>query len=384
VPNYNPFRGDYRTRENIEENFRGVTSMKKLLTILGAAGILLSALGTARADVLNMGGVRDPATGTWTGLASVEFVPVGDAGNAADPDTGNGRVDYAYNIGKYDVTAAQYAEFLNSTAKISDPYGLYNANMNVATNSLGCNIKRTGAAGNYSYTVASDWANRPVNYVSWGDAARFCNWLDNGQQTGSEGAQSTEYGAYTLAGAITDAALMAVTRNANAQYFIPSLNEWHKAAFYDPNKNGSGQAGYWIFPTMNDSIPSNVFSGIGTNNANFYDDVVNKYSIGGPYYRTNVGAFSASPSSYGTYDQGGNLEKWIETSISSSSRGSFGTSFLGAGIGMAKTGYSGTYPTFEGLGGGFRVACSSVPEPCIFLMLLLSSLAGLFWWHRKK
>jgi hypothetical protein len=62
--------------------------MKKLLTILVAAGMLLSAVGAARGDVLNMGGVRNPATGTWTGLASVEFVPVGNAGNSADPDTG--------------------------------------------------------------------------------------------------------------------------------------------------------------------------------------------------------------------------------------------------------------------------------------------------------
>ncbi len=95
-----------------------------------------------------MGGVRDPATGTWTGLASVEFVPVGDAGNAADPDTGYGAVGYEYNIGKYDVTAGQYCEFLNAVATKSDPYGLYNTNMNTANYSTGCNILRSGAAGN--------------------------------------------------------------------------------------------------------------------------------------------------------------------------------------------------------------------------------------------
>ena len=57
--------------------------------------------------------------------------------------------------------------------------------------------------------------NRPVNYVSWGDAARFCNWLQTG---------NTETGAYTLNGATTNSALMAVTRNANAQYFIPRIS----------------------------------------------------------------------------------------------------------------------------------------------------------------
>jgi formylglycine-generating enzyme len=205
------------------------------------------------------------------------------------------------------VTAGQYCEFLNATAKVSDPYGLYNANMNTASNSQGCNIIRAESVGNYSYSVAANWANRPVNLVSWGDAARFCNWLDNGQQTGSAGALSTEFGAYTLNGAITDAALMAVTRNANAKYFIPTLNEWYKSAYFDPNKNGLGQAGYWMYPTRHDTPPINILDPLGTNNANFRDRDgmgTGGLTIGAPYYRTEVGAFAVSPSAYGTYDQG--------------------------------------------------------------------------------
>jgi len=38
-----------------------------------------------------MGGTRDPTTGTWTGPASLQFVTVGDPGNAADT-TGYGSV----------------------------------------------------------------------------------------------------------------------------------------------------------------------------------------------------------------------------------------------------------------------------------------------------
>jgi formylglycine-generating enzyme len=382
MPIYRPFRGDCRTRENIEENFRGVAAMKKLLTILGVVGVLLSAMGTARGDVLNMGGVRDPATGVWTGLASVEFVPVGNAGNAADPDTGYGKVDYAYNIGKYDVTAGQYCEFLNATAKISDPYGLYNANMNTAVHAGGCNIKRTGAAGNYSYTVAADWANRPVNFVSWGDAARFCNWLDNGQQTGSAGALSTEYGAYTLNGAITDAALIQVTRNVNAQYFIPSLDEWYKSAYFDPKKNGPGSPGYWLTPLRRDTAPSNVLDPTGMNNANFFDlfgTGNGTYTVGGPYWRTDVGALAASPSSYGTFDQGGNVGNFVETVVDLKYFRAFGTDFKSPYSGMLRIAFNEMFPTFEGEGSGVRIGGTAVPEPSVLLMLLLCGAAGFCW-----
>ncbi|MEY3895678.1 MAG: hypothetical protein RLZZ214_1197, partial [Verrucomicrobiota bacterium] len=50
-----------------------------------------------------------PATATVV----IDYVPVGNAGNAADT-TGYGAVSYAYQMGKYEVTNAQYAEFLNA------------------------------------------------------------------------------------------------------------------------------------------------------------------------------------------------------------------------------------------------------------------------------
>ena len=40
---------------------------------------------------------------------------------------------------------------------------------------------------------------------------------------------------------------MAITRNAGATYFIPSENEWYKAAYY---KGGGTNAGYWTYPTQ--------------------------------------------------------------------------------------------------------------------------------------
>jgi len=122
---------------------------------------------------------------------NIETVPVGNPGNAGElsgegaggsgPDRICGAVAYAYNIGKYEVTAGQYTAFLNAVAA-TDTYGLYNSSM--WSSSDGCKIERTGSSGSYSYSVAGDWANRPVNYVSFWDAARFVNWLHNGQGNG--------------------------------------------------------------------------------------------------------------------------------------------------------------------------------------------------------
>ena len=67
-------------------------------------------------------------------------------------------------------------------------------------------ITQSGSSGSYSYSVTgsdSQAANCPIFDVSWGDAARFCNWLQNGQPTGAEGTGTTETGAYTLNGATT-------------------------------------------------------------------------------------------------------------------------------------------------------------------------------------
>jgi len=64
--------------------------------------------------------------------------------------------------------------------------------------------------GNYTYSVAADWANRPVNWVSWADAAGYCNWLTNGQASGDQTAGTIEDGTYALNGAITDAELIGV------------------------------------------------------------------------------------------------------------------------------------------------------------------------------
>jgi len=208
------------------------------------------------------------------------------------------------------------------------------------------------------------------------------NWLHNGQPIGAQGSNTTEDGAYYLNGAATDAQLMAVTRKDGAKYWIPTENEWYKAAYYDPNKPGG--PGYWDYPTGSDNTPSNQLTSPDPgNNANFND---NGYTIGSPYYRTPVGAFTNSESPYGTFDQGGNVHEWNETVIKSiwwsdPVRGIRGGCWYSDSDNLLASVRSSYYPTAEGFSFGFRVA--SVPEPGSLTLMLCGALAGVFWWWRR-
>ncbi len=300
---------------------------------------------------------------------TLDMVTVGNAGNANDT-TGYGGVGYTYQIGKYEVTTSQYTAFLNAVAR-TDTYGLYSTQM--WNNSVGCKIFRSGVSGNYSYSVAPDRANRPVNYVSWGDSARFANWLHNGQGSGN-----TEDGAYTFNGATTREHLMSVSRNANAQFWIPSENEWYKAAYH---KNDGLTGNYWAWPTGTDNIPSNRLFDIDPgNNANFVGPY---YTIGSPYYMTEVGDFDNSESPYGAFDQGGNVAEWNDTAVSNERRGSRGGSW-DFNEGSLRSTFNGvsSFPEEESAAYGFRVA--SVPEPGSFTLMLCGASGVLYWWRRRK
>jgi formylglycine-generating enzyme required for sulfatase activity len=310
------------------------------------------------------------------GQKSLEFVTVGDVGNAPDV-TGFGAVNYEYQMGKYEVTAAQYCQFLNSVAK-TDTYGLYDSHM--ASSFAYVGIIQSGSPGNYSYNLTAGRENFPINYASWGDIARFANWLHNGQPIGPQNANSTEDGAYTLNGATSRTRLAAVVRNPAAKFFIPSENEWYKSAFY---KSGGLDSGYWKYPTRSDSAPSNLFLSSGTNNANYQDE--NDVFTDPVNHLTPVGYFSQSPGPYMTFDQAGNVSEFNETLLIFSEntvyRGVRGGSYT-AHAAFLDSSYSGLYPIeVPPVSHGFRIA--AIPEPSS-IAFLISSAGVLGWKLRRK
>lgn len=282
---------------------------------LGAMIVVALPAAVAQADVFNMA----------DGQTSLSFVPVGNAGNPADPATGHGSVGYAYQMGTYDVTVGQYCEFLNAVAK-DDTYGLYNSFMGSTNGLYGphINITQSGTPGNYSYAVGGSYAaavNCPIYAVSWGSAARFCNWLQNGQPsfavgTPGEVASSTETGAYTLNGANDNNSLISVSRNAGATYVLPTLDEWYKAAYYNA---GATDSGYWLYTTQSNDCPNNCAT--CANSGNYF--TCNDCCTDPTNHLTPVGFFTQSPGPYGTYDQGGNVNQWNETSLDGSTFGAW-------------------------------------------------------------
>ncbi|MGD0653142.1 MAG: SUMF1/EgtB/PvdO family nonheme iron enzyme [Thermoguttaceae bacterium] len=346
--------------------------LKILSTSLLAVALLVSAVNVA------LGGDHAPWPSDWNNWNDPAlWATVGNPGNNPDTRYNNisvGAVSYSYKIGKFEVTAGQYTAFLNAMAK-TDTYGLYNAHM---WSNGECKIQQSGSSGSYTYSVASDYANRPVSYVSWGDAARFCNWLSNGKPSGAQVASTTEDGSYYLNGATSNSDLMTVIRKANATFVIPTEDEWYKAAYY---KGGGTNAGYWDYPTGTNSVPSNLLTSPDPgNNANFYF-YQSGYTIGYPYGRTEVGAFTNSASPYGTFDQSGNVSEWDETKVSGE-RGLRGGSFDCVSTFLAASDRYYYSPQSEIGDMGFRVAY--VPEPGSIVMLLSIIVCGLMYWNRRK
>ncbi|NCY17709.1 MAG: hypothetical protein EBX39_13325 [Actinobacteria bacterium] len=165
---------------------------------------------------------------------TIDWVTVGDPGNAADT-TGYGAVADSLQIMKYEWTNSQYVQFLNAV----DPNG---ANPNsIYNNSMGSDprggISFTSGAGNGSkYAAKTNMGDKPVNFVSWWDAARVANWLQNGQGSGS-----TETGAYTLGNATSGTA---PAKNAGAQLLQGERDQCRVLGIRNPgHRNGTDRRG---------------------------------------------------------------------------------------------------------------------------------------------
>ena len=299
---------------------------------------------------------------------TIAWSPVGNPGNAAD-STGYGAVAYNYNIGTYDVTNSQYVEFLNAKDPTgADPLGLYNGNMSNAALPYygGINYNANNTNGS-KYSVISGDGNHPVDNVSWYDTLRFANWLNNGQGNGD-----TETGAYTLLGGTpTPSNAINITRNAGATIFLPSVNEWYKAAYYNPTASS-----YYQYPTSSNTIPTASGPTATPNSAN-YNEAVNNL--------TDVGAYTGTTSPYGAYDMGGNVIQWNEALIDNFARGTRGDAW-GYPSNYMLSSFQFPNNPFNGNGTiGFRVAgvpTGFIPEPSTGVLAFIAF--AMMCWRRWK
>lgn len=313
---------------------------------------------------VGVGGISPTVSTPW-----MEFVFVGNYNNPNDPSDGAqitagvqnfGSVVNDFSLGKHEVTNAQYIEFLNAAAK-TDTYGLFLPTMGSDDRA---GIVRSGSSGSFVYTLKrAELAAKPVMYVSFWDGCRFCNWLHNGKPLGLQSADTTENGAYdlTVPDAITN---NTVARKSQAKFFIPSEDEWYKAAFHQPDFVGGDVDHYWLFPTKSNSAPtiatansSGDINNSTSNIANYAQGAV-WFTVGGNVTTVGTGG-DGSASFYNAFDMAGNVWEWTEgTSSDPSARGIRGASWFTAESHLRSDGVNYWSAVTELNTIGFRISAS--------------------------
>lgn len=281
---------------------------------------------------------------------TVEFVAVGDPNNPDDV-TGEpnpaGKVEYAFRMGKYEISEDMIAKANAQSAADGDPL-------------------------NISYFGFNAGVNKPATEITWNEAARFVNWLNT--STGHAPAYKFTGGAFDVWQS-GDAGYDPANpfRSSQAYYFLPSIDEWYKAAFYDP-----AAGAYYDYPTGSDSAPDGIdLAGDAVFDAVFEDGGMNST----PNDVMDVGV--ASP--YGTAGQGGNVFEWEETDYFLDNN--FNSGVHGVRGGAWHVNSSALVSTFrfnigipESNNVGFRVASIPVPEPAAAPL----ALAALLCWASRR
>ena len=304
-----------------------------------------------------------------TEAAPIDWVTVGDPGNAADTN-GQGAVAETFRIMKYEFTNAQYADYLNAV----DPEGtggdVWSDGMNAAAPYHGGILRLPSNPFGQRYAASGAMAEMPVNWVNVFQVAMACNWLTNGATnyaTSAAGLAAVMDGTYTLpaSGSAFPAA------NPGSRYFIPGVDQWYKAAYY---KGGGSNAGYWSYATQSDSAPSSVSAtaaGLGSdggtaplttgNFANYGNTAGwNGYAANVTRVGTNGGA-----SAYGAFDMGGNVWEW-QTKGADITQVVRGGAYDYSDLGLSSSFWiPNVMPRDRGASIGFRLASldvASVPE----------------------
>ena len=281
--------------------------------------------------------------GTSGNEFTIDFVGIGNTGNAADT-TSFGAVPYEYRVGTYEITQDA--------------------------------ITKATASGMSNVTARPWTGNQPAANITWYEAAAFVNFLNT--NSGKTAAYDLTFssGSWSMALWSSEQAWTAggtnLYRNKDAFYFLPSENEWYKAAYY----NAAG-TNYFLYPTGSDTAPTAVASGTNAGTAVYN----NAASV--PAIVASAGGLSP----YGTMGQGGNVWEWNESALdgtnssSSENRAQRGGRWSGPEFGLSSSGQNGNDPTWESDTIGFRVA--SVPEPSTYVLVLMGA-GALYLWKRRK
>ncbi len=268
------------------------------------------------------------------------FVLVEEPGQSADPATGLGSVAYPYYVDAYETTNEKWVEFLNAVDPTgANALGLYDVQQ--SSSSSGGILLDPVAAPGQKYAAKPFYSRLPVNFVSWLDAARYANWLENGRFAGAD----TEAGSYDL-----NASGPAYS---TGDFALPSANEWYKAAYDQPFTS------FWSLypgassipdPANCDSVTNEVLNP-GSNVAVLFAVCLRPAVVGG----------TTSDSSWRAYDLGGNVAEWLDE-IGTGSAPSPDAAYRGGSFEDYTGEIQSTGPTFvtnkttQSYGIGFRLA----------------------------
>ena len=240
-------------------------------SILTASAAVLCAflVPSSRADVF----------GSGANTLTLEFVTIGNAGNADDAGAGGGSystpyggVSYGYRMGTYEISQDA--------------------------------IEKATAGGLASVVAGAHTGNEPAANMTWYEAAAFVNWLNDQRTPGLKAYNLTGVSSLTPWASVDawQAGGENLFRHKDAYYFLPSEDEWYKAAYH---QNTGVNADYWDYATGSNSIPTAVASGTTAGTA-VYNGVA-----GSPAAVNNAGGLSA----YGTMGQNGNVWEWNESAV---------------------------------------------------------------------
>jgi len=286
--------------------------------------------------------------GSGVNQFSIEFVEVKYANNSSYINSSPnpvGSVAYNYNMGKYEISRDIIQKANNA-------------------GTLAITLQDMSAYGGNSIS-------RPATGISWLEAAKFVNYLNTSK--GFQVAYSFSGSSLQLWDPLNSTGGNRF-RNKNAQYFLPSVDEWFKAAYYNPSSNS-----YSTYATGSNSVPTSVFSGTASNSL-----VYNLAENAGPADVNNCGGYSF----FGTIGQSGNACEILETAndgindqVNEDRMKRGGSWYFNNFLASNATGEFFTAPIAEWVDQGFRVA--SVPEPSA-LSLLAMGLGGLAILRRRR